>query len=189
MDNRLKILNHLGRHPGETFTMLALSHAVRIPYATFYRTLARMGDFVIVKTVGHAKTLALNRNHPTIKAYLTVSSQEAKMDFLAKQPLIRKIAAELDTADTVILFGSFAKCTARPASDIDLLIINKDGGKSLSFSKYEVLFKRAINPIFVKDTEFIGMLHHTDENVGTQALNDHVILANPERFWECVLHG
>ena len=169
--------------------MRALSQAVSIPYATFHRTIARMGDLVIAKAVGHAKTLALNRTHPTIKAYLTVSSQEAKTDFLAKQPLIRKIAAELDTQDAVVLFGSFAKGAARPASDIDLLIINKDGRKSLSFSKYEVLFKRAIHAIYVTEEEFICMLHDRDENVGKQALKDHILLANPERFWGCVLHG
>jgi hypothetical protein len=31
------------------------------------------------------------------------------------------------------------------------------------------------------------MLEEKTENVGKQALNNHIILNNPKNFWECVL--
>ena len=94
----------------------------------------------------------------------------------------------METKDTVLLFGSYAKGTQREASDIDLMVINKKGEKSVSFSKYEILFKKKINPMFITASEFRKMLKEPDETVGKQALKDHIILNNPEGFWESVLN-
>ncbi len=189
MDNKLKIINYLGKHLWHAFTMNELSKLTKIPYATFYRTIQEMKDLVKLQAVGKSKTVSLNAENPAIKAYLTISSDEEKKEFLQKQPIISKITSELDTPDTVVLFGSYAKGTQREASDIDLLVINKNGKKSISFSKYEVLFRKKINPMFVTSSEFRKMLREADENVGKQALKDHIILNNPESFWKGVLHG
>ncbi len=189
MDNKLKIVNYLGKHLGQAFTMNELSKLTKIPYATFYRTIQKMKDLVKLQAVGKSKTVVLNTKNPAIKAYLTISSEEEKKEFLQKQPIISKIASEFDTSDTVVLFGSYAKGTQREASDIDLLVINKNGKKSISFSKYEVLFRKKINPMFVTSSEFRKMLKEADENVGKQALKDHIMLNNPESFWKGVLNG
>lgn len=189
MDNKLKIINFLGKHLNQSFTMLELSKATKIPYATFYRTIQEMKDVLTIQTVGKAKTIMLNLKNPAIKSYLIISSEEEKKEFLEKQPIIKKIVGELNTTDIVVLFGSVSKGTERTASDIDILVINKKGEKSISFSKYELLFKKKINPIFVTKAEFIHMLQEKEENVGKQALENHIILNNSEHFWECVLHG
>lgn len=189
MDNRLKIINYLGKHLGESFTMRELSKAAKVPYATFHRTIQEMKDLVKIKTVGKSKTVALNTDNAAIKSYLTISSDEEKKEFLKNQPIISKIASELNAKDTVVLFGSYAKGTEKGTSDLDILIINKKGDKSASFLKYELLFKKKINPIFVTKSEFVAMLKDKDENVGKQALKVHIILNNPESFWEAVLHG
>ncbi len=189
MDNKLRIVNYLGKHLGQSFTMLELSKAAGVPYATFYRTLQRMEALVTVRRVGKSKTVALNTDNASVKPYLTISSVEEKQDFLKKQPILGKIASELKTKDVVVLFGSYAKGSETERSDIDLLIISKGGKKSLSFSKYEVLFRKKINPLFVTKSEFEKMLRDRDENVGKQALKSHIILNNPESFWEGILHG
>jgi predicted nucleotidyltransferase len=189
MDNALKILNYLGKHINTRFTMHELSKLVKIPYASFYRAVQQMDDIITIENVGKAKTLGLNTENPVLKSHLTISSDEERKGFLTKQPIIRKIAAELDTKDIIILFGSYAKGKETEKSDIDLLIVNNEGKKSLSFSKYELLFRKKINPIFITKKEFEAMLRDKEENVGKQALNDHVILNGQEEFWECVLDG
>lgn len=189
MDNKLKIINHLGKNIGKSYTMHELSRLLGIPYASFYRTVQRMKDLLIMETVGKSKIIKLNLNNPVVKAHLIVASDEEKKDYLKRQPLIRKITAELKTKDVVVLFGSYAKRKQTEKSDIDLLVINKDGKKSLSFSKYELLYKKRINPIFVTRKEFKRMLKDKEENVGKQALKNHIVLNNPEEFWGCVLNG
>jgi len=67
------------------------------------------------------------------------------------------------------------------------LIINRKGEKSLSFSRYETLFKKKINPLFITPAELRQMLKEETENVGKQALREHILLNNPERFWGAVL--
>lgn len=189
MDNKLKIINYLGKNMHQPFTMHELSKLIKVPYATFYRTIQTMKDLVRIQPIGKSKTLSLSTENPAIKSYLAISSDEEKKEFLKKQPIINKIVSESQTKDTMVLFGSYAKGNEREFSDIDMLIINKKGEKSISFSKYELLFKKKINPIFFTKSEFIHMLQEKEENVGKQALKRHIILQNPENFWECVLNG
>ena len=189
MDNNLKIINYLGKNMSKPFTMHRLSKETKIPYATFHRTINKIKDLIKVQTIGKSKVIVLNKDNIVIKSYLTISSEEEKKEYLKKQPIINKIMSELDTKDIVLLFGSYAKGSQKETSDIDLLIINKNGKKSISFSKYEILFKKKINPIFVTKQEFKKMLYDKEENVGKQALISHVILNNSEKFWECVLYG
>ncbi len=189
MDNMLKIVNFLGKKAGKIYTMHELSKLLKIPYASFYRTVKKMNELLITTTIGKSKTLRLNLGNPIIKAHLIVSSDEERKEFLRNQIIIKKISNELDTKDIVVLFGSYAKGTQHKSSDIDLLVVNKDGSKDLFFSKYELLYKKKINPIFITKTEFELMLKAKDENVGKQVLKEHIILNNPEEFWGCALHA
>lgn len=189
MDNILKIVNYLGKNIGNSFTMNELSKETKIPYATFHRIINKIKDLVKIQNIGKSKVVTLNKDNVSIKSYLTISSEEEKKEYLKKQSIINKIMSELDTKDIVLLFGSYAKTSQKDTSDIDLLIINSKGEKSISFLKYEILFKKKINPIFVTKQEFKKMLHDIDENVGKQALKNHIILNNSEKFWECVLYG
>lgn len=189
MDNKNKIINFLGKHPNQKYTMHELSRKLNIPYASFYRTIESMKDLLIIEKIGKSKIITLNKQNKVVKAHLIVSSDEERKDYLKKYLIIRKIYHELNTGDIVLLFGSYAKKIQTDKSDIDLLIINKDGKKSISFSRYELLFKIKINPIFLTKREFKLMLKDKEENVGKQALYNHIILSNPEGFWECVFNG
>ncbi len=189
MDNVHKIIDFLGKNIFQSFTMRELSKILQIPYASFYRTIQDIKDLLIIQSVGKSKTIQLNKNNPVVKAYLTVASDEEKKEFLSSQPIINKIVNETDSKDILLLFGSYAKKTQHEKSDMDLLIINKNGKRSISFSKYELLFKKKINPLFVTEKEFQLMLKQKEENVGTQALKNHIILNNPARFWECVFYA
>lgn len=183
MDNKLKIINYLGKNLGTAHTMHELSKAINIPYATFHRTIKTMKNIIIMKQVGKSKTIELNKENKIITSYLSIGSEEEKNEYLKKQPILAKIASESKTDDIIILFGSYAKKTQKESSDIDLLIINKKGNKSISFSKYETLFKKRINPIFITKDEFKNMIKEKEENIGKQALKNHIILNNPEEFW------
>ncbi len=188
MDNLLKIVNYLGKNLRDSFTMNELSKATKIPYATFYRTVFKNKNLFKIISVGQAKVMSLNLNN-IIKSFLIISSDKEKNEFLKKHPIINKIVLELKTNECVVLFGSYAKGSENKNSDIDMMIINKQGEKTISFSKYEILFDKKINPIFVTKKEFVEMLNQSEENVGKQVLKGHIILNNPEFFWECVLSG
>ena len=88
MDNKLKIVNYLGKNVGQCFTMHGLSKLINIPYASFYRTVQHMGDILDISVVGKSKIIGLKTNNPIIKSHLTVSSDEEKKEFLQKQPTL-----------------------------------------------------------------------------------------------------
>lgn len=184
MDNKLKIINYLGKNAEKSFTMHELSELLKIPYASFYRTVKAMSDLIVQKKAGKATLISLNLANTVIRSYLSISSEEEKKSF--KNPIIKKIANELETKNIVLLFGSYAKNAQTEKSDIDFMIINKDGNKDISFSIYELLHKKKINPIFITESEFSQMLKEKEENVGKQALANHIILNNPEQFWNIV---
>ncbi|MBC8444013.1 nucleotidyltransferase domain-containing protein [Candidatus Woesearchaeota archaeon] len=189
MDNKYKIINYLGKHPDNVYTMHELSKILNIPYASFYRTIESMKDLLNIIKIGKSKVIKLNGKNSIVKTHLILSSDEERKDYLKKQPIINKIYQELNTKDVVVLFGSYAKKNQTEKSDIDLIIINKEGNKSISFSKYEVLFKIKINPIFITKGEFKLMIKDSEENVGKQALYNNIILNNPEKFWGLVFNG
>ena len=189
MDNKLKIINYLGKNIGNKYTMHELSKLVKIPYATFHRTIANSSDVIFKNKFGNTCLVEIKISNPIIKSYLTISSDEEKKKFLRNHRLIRKISNELQIKDIVLLFGSYAKGTQTKNSDIDLLIINNSGKKSISFSRYELLFKKKINPIFITKKEFKLMLKDKEENVGKQALKNHIVLKNPDKFWSLVENG
>lgn len=187
MDNKLKIINYLGKKFDCEFTMHELSKILAIPYASFYRTIKEMDDILIIRQIGKSKTLKLNPESPVIQSYLAISSEEEKKRFLENKPVIRIIEKELDTKDVVILFGSYAKGKERGKSDIDIMVINKSGNRTISFLKHELVFRKKINPIFFKEKEFKVMIKDKDENVGKQTIRDHIVLKNPIHFWDMVI--
>jgi predicted nucleotidyltransferase len=189
MDNKLKIINYLGKNYTNEYTMHELSKLIDIPYASFYRAIHEMNGVVNVKTLGKSKILKLNLYYPTLKSHLAIASNYEKEEFISQKNLIKKITLEIKTQDIVILFGSYAINEETTKSDIDLLIINKKGEKSVSFAKYELLFRKKINPIFITNNEFIKMIKDKEENLGKQVIKKHIILNNPELFWELTLNG
>ena len=164
--------------------MHGLSKLLRIPYATFFRTISKISDLLLIKPVGRARTLSLNLNNPVLKPYLAISSHEEAKDYLNKNRIIKLLCNELNTEDIILLFGSYADNKQSEKSDIDLLIINRKGTKSVSFSSFELLHKKKVNPIFIREEEFKAMLRNPDENVGKQAKKNHIVLNNPSAFWE-----
>ena|SRR3989344_2854372 len=187
MDNKLKIIGYLGKNIGRSYTMHELSQILRIPYASFYRTTHNLQDIIIRTRKGQAYLIELNSINPIIKSYLTIASDEEKKEFLNSHQLLGKLRQEFSHKEVVVLFGSYAKGKETEDSDIDLLIINSKGRKTASFSKFETLFKKRVNPLFITPTEFRRMLKDKEENVGKQVLKNHVILNNQEKFWELVL--
>ncbi|MAF37220.1 hypothetical protein CL622_08970 [archaeon] len=186
MDNTYIIINYLGKNLTKFYTMHALSQILKIPYASFYRTIQQMKDLLVIQPVGKAKTIRLDLQNPVIKAYLIIGSYEKKKEFIRKHPVIKKIMEDT-TTDVVGVFGSYAKATQTTKSDIDIVIINQTGTKTISFSKHELLYNIKINPIYITYKEFKDMLKNKDENIAKQILSNHIILQNSEEFWGCVL--
>jgi len=87
MDNKNRILLHLGKNPFEKPTMHSLSNKLNIPYASFYRSIKGMSDLLVIQQVGKAKIVRIRWNNEAVVAYLATASYEEKKEFLQKNLL------------------------------------------------------------------------------------------------------
>ena len=183
--NLLRMLWVLGKTLPESLTLRQLAKEAKIPYPTAYRTVKRYESLFSIKRKGNLNLCSLHLEDLLIKHYLIIAERQEADDFLGKEQKLALIRAELPGGDyACILFGSRADRTQREKSDIDLCIINTDGSKNVSFSKYDLLFKLDINPIYLKKTEFQQMLGEKQRNLSHEILSRHIILHGEECFWD-----
>lgn len=185
MDNTKIILLHLAKNQHKIFTMHELSKILKIPYATFYRSINKLKNNIKKEKIGNTVTITINKKAETLEPNLILASIQEKEEYIKNNPEIKLIQKNITTKTPVILFGSYAKNTQTKNSDIDLIILNK----KLSFSQESLLLNKEINPLFFTEKEYKEMLKQKEENVAKQALKNHIILKDPKKFWEATLNG
>jgi predicted nucleotidyltransferase len=187
MDNLLKLIYTSGKNLNNQIPIRQLSEESKIPYTTTHRLIENNNDIFIINKKGNIKLVALNLTDHIIKNYLILSERKELELFLNKNPEFRVLKKELPSGDyTLILFGSRAEGKQREKSDIDLCIINKDEKKKINFSKFELLFKLEINPIYFKDSEFKHMLKEKEHNLAKEIIKKHIVLFGEDYFWNLI---
>ncbi|MBU0666184.1 MAG: nucleotidyltransferase domain-containing protein [Nanoarchaeota archaeon] len=187
MDNLLKLIQTLGKNLNNQIPIRQLSKESKIPYTTTYRLIKNNKDIFIIDKKGNIKLCSLNLKDNITKIYLILSERKEAEQFFNKNPKFKVLKKEIPSGDySLILFGSRAEGKQREKSDIDLCVINKDGKKNISFSKFELLFKLEINPIYLKDKEFKQMLTEEEQNLAKEIVKKHIILYGEECFWNLI---
>lgn len=187
MDNLLKLIQTLGKNLNDQIPIRQLSKESKIPYTTAHRLIKNNNDLFIINKKGNIKLCSLNLKDDITKNYLILSERKEAESFFNKNPEFKVLKKELPKGDyTLILFGSRAEEKQREKSDIDLCIINKDGKKNIKFSKFELLFKLEINPIYLNNKEFKQMLVEEEQNLAKEIIKKHIILFGEEYFWNII---
>ena len=184
MDNLLKLVQTLGKNIDNQIPIRQLSKESKVPYTTSYRLIKNNPNLFIIDKKGNIKLCSLNIKDNITKNYLILSERKEAEFFLNKHPEFKILKKDIPAGEySLILFGSRAEEKQREKSDIDLCIINKDGKKNISFSKFELLFKLEVSPIFLKDNEFKLMLKEDEQNLAKEIIKKHIILYGEEHFW------
>lgn len=187
MDNLLKLIWVLGKNMPNSLTIRQLAKDAQVPYATAYRTIDRNKKLFTIIRKGNIRLCSLNLEDPITKNYLILAERQQAEKFLEKNPKLNIIKKELPKGDyAFILFGSRAEEQQRERSDIDVCVINKDGSKNIKLSKYELLFKLEINPIFLSKNEFTKMLKEKEHCLAHEIIKKHIIIYGEEYFWTII---
>lgn len=190
MDNLLSLIYTLGKNIGNSLTLRQLSVDAGVPYTTANRIVKQNEGIFTLEKKGSSILCSLNIKDRITLSYLSLAERKKADDFCQKDKEMSVIRTDLPKGDyAAILFGSRAGGRNREKSDIDLMIINKDGSKSMSFSKNEMIFKLEINPIFMSANEFRQMLEEEERNLADEIIKNHIILYGEEYFWRIVLYG
>jgi predicted nucleotidyltransferase len=188
MDNKQKILLFLAKNYNKKYSILDVSKTLQIPYTTTLRSIKNMKNSLNTEIIGQTTAVSLNKENELNIAHLAIASVEEKKEYLKINNIIKLLTKEIRVKDIVLLFGSYAKNTQIEKSDIDLIIINEKGEKTINFHNQELIFNKKINPMYFTKEEFSEMLNDEEENVAKQALKNNIILNNPLKFWELVIN-
>lgn len=187
MDNLLRLVRTLGKNINNEIPIRQLSKESEIPYTTAHRLVKNNKNLFNVAQKGNIKLVSLNLKDSITKNYLILAERSESDYFLKKESQFKVLKGEIPKGDySLILFGSRAEGEGREKSDIDLCIINKDGKKNVNFSKFELLFKVEINPVYLSNKEFKQMLKEEEQNLAKEIIKKHIILYGEEYFWNLI---
>jgi len=161
--------------------LIGTSHVALLPY------LKRLEELKILysEKTGKNKQYHLNKDNILTKHYLTITEELTTIDYLEKNFLIKKLAEhlnEINTANPLILFGSYAKDYATEESDIDLFCIGKLAENQIShIKKFESTFGKKIN-IKTATTENFNTGLRTGDILIKEVIKNHIILKNADPF-------
>lgn len=187
MDNLLKLVWILGKNIDTSMPIRQLARDANVPYATTYRTIEKYKNVFAIIKKGNIRLCSLNLDDPITKNYLILAERQQAEFFLSRHSELSLLRNELPRGDyACILFGSRAEEKERIKSDADICVINKDGSKNISLSKYELIFKVEINPVYLAQKEFQLMLKEKEHNLAKEIVKKHIILYGEEYFWNIV---
>ncbi len=110
----------------------------------------------------------------------------------ALKGILDKLVEESKQTNTVhcmVIFGSYAKGTAKKKSDVDLLVVVEDRRKetvSRVANTLSMAHAVELNAVVLDKKLFRSMLTSKDVNVGKETLRYHVVVYGCERFFEYV---
>ena len=155
---RKEILEMFFRYPKREFTILELSKVAKLSYGSAHRAVNELEQIGLlqVKKIGASRVCMLNLRSPYLKtvreliAAIKISPHKAAAEYFARK------VSKLDVL-ACILFGSTAKETERPSSDVDILIISdKKNEPIINKIAGEVLerFRRRVTPLVLTEREY-----------------------------------
>lgn len=183
--NLLRVVEVLGTDLFSGYNINQVSRLSGTDVATTYRTLKEMEgkNEVTKEKKGNNFFYRLNLKNTTTLKYCELSSIEKRKSFLAKKPgIYGKISKLMETADSVVIFGSFARGEKRPR-DIDLLLLYRE---KPNIRKIENSLKGTrISPLYMEFDEFKNKLANKDKVV-MEIIKDGIILSGEYEYWKAI---
>ncbi len=177
------LLSLLIENKEEKYTIRKLALLRNINYKSAYLALQGLEreKLAVLEKVGNC-TLCRFTGNFSPRVYAVEHSRREKMlrnkNFLILYNRLKKITLPF----IVILFGSWAKKTARKGSDIDLLIISEH-------SEVEQALRLVPLPVHVTKItykEFLTMVRSREFTVVSEALKKNIILVGIEEYYRLV---
>lgn len=123
---KIKILRALFKFPRKDFTTREISKLIGVSHTGVLKALKELEEMNIIELGTHGRAFSLKLNEESILASKLLSIFEMERETI--NYLREELERSFDRANTISLaiYGSIAKKTEAPRSDIDLLIIASD---------------------------------------------------------------
>ena len=188
-DTENKILGNLLRIPLNSKSLNQLSKDVSLSYVTVFKVVPELEKkkLVVIEKKGKSNLVSIDFVNASLQK-LSSSIIFEQIKLYKKQSILKLISNEIEehlssNFYALLLFGSYAKGTARKDSDIDLLLIvpaiSEDYSEKLSnvFRLYP-----KINCKIIKAKDFSEMLNQRN-SVGRAAFENGIVLFGAEQYY------
>jgi predicted nucleotidyltransferase len=168
----LKVLSLYTKGYKKQFYLREISKLTDIALKTTQTTLARLEEENILKSEkrGKNKYFKLNLKNIQTKFYLIQSEIYKTELFLEKHPQFKTFLKSINSNMPIVVFGSFAKMTAKKESDLDLLLIGKK-----EIPKH--LISNDLHKVGLTEKDFLKSLKN-EEDLIKEIEENHIILNN-----------
>ena len=154
-ENRKEIAKALFEYPKRQWSCTAMEEAARLPHATVFRALKGLTYFGILKSIRINKKDVL---YELAESPLSAELKRAiNIDKIAARSIAMEFASKIKRkAESVILYGSSAKGSLKPESDIDILVVaDKSYRKDIfdAAAGISIKFNKTISPVVIDKKE------------------------------------
>ena len=153
--NRKEIASALFEYPKRQWSCTAMEDITKLPHATVFRALKGLAYFGILKQV------KINKKDIIYELASSVLAAELKRAINIDKIAARGIAMEFVSkikrqVESAVLYGSSAKGSLKPESDIDILVVaDKAHSKDILNAAADISMKsnRTISPVIIDKKE------------------------------------
>src|SRR3989338_553102 len=154
-ENRKEVVKALFEYPKRQWSCTSVEETTKLPHATVFRALKGLAYFGILKQV------KINKKDIIYELASSVLAAELKRAINIDKIAARGIAMEFvskikHNVESVILYGSSAKGSLKPESDIDILVVaDKAHSKDILDAAADISMKsnRTISPVVIDKKE------------------------------------
>jgi len=188
----VSIIKLLLEHKNEDLNINNIACLLKKNYKTVYTIVKRLEDLKIITVKRFGKSLKVelvNKLH----FFVFLAEYERKEEILKNKDLTVMLDSFLNGIKTkcfiLLLFGSYAKKSNTKNSDIDLMFIVPDEDKEeteKNMHNIASLLPLNLHINVFKESEFINMKNSKEITVGSEAMNNNIILYGIEMYYELI---
>ena len=181
MSKKLDIISLYLRDYSSSFTGREISRRIKVSPQTALSVLNLLvrDKILLSKKEGRNVKYSLNRSDLNCKLFIQLAEINKSRMILDNLEIKIIIEELVHLADTIIVFGSFAKGIEKDSSDLDLIIIDaKDKEK---IRKNMKIFPREINMEFISWSNFIKSLKDK-KALAIEIRKDHLVYGDASKL-------
>ncbi len=182
------VLELYRRQPLLKETILGVARRLGRAYPRVYDAVTELVEEGILcsEQVGKASVISLRFGRKAVSLLSFIEEQEALRQAPPHADQLASIG-EL-SACLVMVTGSYTKGTAKKSSDVDVVVVVPEGGDVVGMQKtmehLTIAWHPPIHLYVFTAQDVLAMLLEKGENYGKEFVKAHLIIKNPQRYFE-----
>lgn len=185
---QVDVLGLFRREPMLKETISGVARRLGRTYPRVYDAVTELVEEGILdnEKVGKANVISLRFGRKAVSILSFLEEQEALRQ--APPHADRLASMRVLSACLVLVTGSYAKGTAKKSSDVDVVVVVPEGGDVVGMQKTiehtTIAWHPPVHLYAFTAQDVLAMLLEREENYGKEFVKAHLVIKNPQRYFE-----